>query len=468
MQKRWSTLAFITALVLTALFVWQLPTILKAMPSRYVARLPEPIQAFGVREHVDVLPTAVHSAQAEELLQPLDLPAQMGAENNERSTAPPTPTPPPTRGPTGNEPPEDETPEEAGANAPATSTPEAPTPTVTAVPSPTQVPAPPTARLTGIQHKFQTWNNCGPATLAMALSYYDVFRTQDQTAAVLKPDPEDRNVTPEEMASYVRNETEFEALSRTNGDLATVRRLLSEGMPVIIELGIDPPGEYAWMEWYGHYLLLVAYDDQQETIWVYDSWFGTSDVPGENADDEGREISYEELDRYWRHFNRSYIVLYRPEQTELVSEIIGQDMDDEKMWQNAQQVVLAELNEEPENAFLWFNLGTVYNALQEYERAASAFDKARSIGLPWRMLWYQFGPYEAYYQTGRYEDVIVLADVTLQDRPYFEESYYYKALAQIELGEVDDAQENLRRAVDFNPNFQPAAEALRELEVAER
>ena len=463
MQKRWFTLAITTLLVLIALFVWQLPTVLKAMPSRYVARLPEPIQALGVREHVDMLPTAVHNVQTDDLLQPLDLAAQTSPDSSGTFTAPPTLTPPPTTGPTGSDAPNEPETVTNSAAPPASST-----PTVTAAPSPTPIPIPPSARLTGVQHKFQTWNNCGPATLAMALSYFDLHRTQDQTAAVLKPDPEDRNVTPEEMASYVRNETEFEALSRTNGDLTTVLRLLSEGMPVIIELGIDPPGEYAWMEWYGHYLLLVAYDDQQEAVWVYDSWFGTSEVPGENADDEGREISYEELDSYWRHFNRSYIVLYRPEQEQFVSDIIGEDMDDEKMWQNAQQVVLAELNEEPENAFLWFNLGTVYNALEEYERAASAFDQARSIGLPWRMLWYQFGPYEAYYQTGRYDDVILLADVTLQDRPYFEESYYYKALAQIELGEVDEAQRNLRRAVDFNPNFQPAAEALRELEVAER
>jgi tetratricopeptide (TPR) repeat protein len=130
--------------------------------------------------------------------------------------------------------------------------------------------------------------------------------------------------------------------------------------------------------------------------------------------------------------------------------------------------VQAELAGEPENAFLWFNLGTVYNALREYERAATAFDKARAIGLPWRMLWYQFGPYEAYYQTGRYEDVILLADVTLQDRPYFEESYYYKGLAQIELGEVEAARKNLERAVNFNPNFQPAAEALEALELANK
>ena len=50
------------------------------------------------------------------------------------------------------------------------------------------------------------------------------------------------------------------------------------------------------------------------------------------------------------------------------------------------------------------------------EEAAAAFDQARQIGLPWRMLWYQFGPFEAYYETGRYDEVIALADATLQTR----------------------------------------------------
>jgi tetratricopeptide (TPR) repeat protein len=76
------------------------------------------------------------------------------------------------------------------------------------------------------------------------------------------------------------------------------------------------------------------------------------------------------------------------------------------------------------------------------------------------MLWYQFGPYEAYYQVGRFEDVILLADLTLKDRPYFEESYYYKGLALAALGQTREARENLEKAVRFNPNFAPAAEAL--------
>jgi tetratricopeptide (TPR) repeat protein len=184
----------------------------------------------------------------------------------------------------------------------------------------------------------------------------------------------------------------------------------------------------------------------------------------ENANREGRVLSYTDADRQWRQFNRTYIVLYTPEQTAEVTKIIDGDMDDTVMWQNSLTRVQAELRQEPENAFLWFNLGTTYNALGDYEQAAAAFDQARSIGLPWRMLWYQFGPYEAYYQVGRYEDVILLADVTLQDRPYFEESFYYKGLALAELGDLASASSSLKDAVNFNPNFPPAVEALIQLD----
>jgi len=53
-----------------------------------------------------------------------------------------------------------------------------------------------------------------------------------------------------------------------------VKRLVAAGFPVMIELGIEPPGEYRWLGWYGHYLLVVAYGDALQQFWVYDSWFG--------------------------------------------------------------------------------------------------------------------------------------------------------------------------------------------------
>jgi tetratricopeptide (TPR) repeat protein len=156
-------------------------------------------------------------------------------------------------------------------------------------------------------------------------------------------------------------------------------------------------------------------------------------------------------------------VLYPPESETAVTTIIGPNTDDAVMWQNALTRNQQEVAKEPNNAFLWFNLGTIYNTMGDYEKAATAFDQARAIGLPWRMLWYQFGPYEAYYQVGRYDDIIILADVTLKDRPYFEEAYYYKGLARLALGDTNAARDNFERSANFNPLFQPAIDAIQQL-----
>lgn len=445
----------ILLLFVLALLVWQAPTLLAMVPSRYVAAYaPEAIQKLAVGDQVAVLPTAASVADVSALL-PVSSPTAVPTQ-----PLPATLTPIPTTG---------------VAGMPSLTPPPTATPLPTATPSPTPLPHPPTARLRGITHHFQEWNNCGPATLSMSLSYFGIYHNQAQTSAVLKPDPEDRNVSPHEMAAYINNETDIQAVSRANGDLDMLRGLLSNGVPVIIETGIDPPGTFSWMDWYGHYLLVVAYDDTVETIWVYDSWLGTTNelpeaITTEDGgqyiefgvqDGDGRTMDYVTFDRYWRQFNRNYIALYQPEQADVVSQIIGPQInDDALMWAQALSRTAVELETEPENAFLWFNLGTIYTAQGEYALAASAFDQARSLELPWRMLWYQFGPYKAYYQVGRYQDVLDLTNLTLDRRPYFEESFYYRGLAHEALGDSRAAEADFARAANFNPNFAPAVDAL--------
>ena len=433
-KRNWTPL-ILGLLLLGLLFIWQLPAILRAIPSRYLYRAPEFIQEIARGDQNPILPTVMPQGDAAALLAPTSLPS---------ATASPTPA------------------VIATGNAPATPT---SIPTSTAPPVPTAIPIPinGNARLEGIFHQFQTWNNCGPATLAMTLSYFDLFIDQSETATILKPSTEDRNVSPTEMAAYVNNQTEIRALDRVNGSLDTLRRLLDAGFPVIIEIGLDPPGEYAWLEWYGHYLLVVAYDDAQGQIWVYDSWFGTSEVPMENKHSFGRIVTYENLENYWAQFNRSYITLYRPEQEATLQTILGSDWDTAQMWQNTLVRAQADAAANPDNAFFWFNLGTAYAHLGDYERSAAAFDEARAINLPWRMLWYQFGPYEAYYQVGRYEDVLTLTNATLETYDYFEEALYYRGLAEQALGDTTAAAEDFAKAAAFNPNFTPAVEALSKL-----
>jgi len=318
--------------------------------------------------------------------------------------------------------------------------------------------------MTGFTHVFQEWNNCGPATLVMTLTHFGRVLSQRDTALVLRPDPEDRNVTPHEMADFVNNTQDgLHAVARINGDLRLLKQLLANNVPVIIEIGFDPPGEYQWLGWYGHYLLPVAYDEAAGQFWVYDSWLGTSEVPQTNADANGRVLTEAELDAFWTEFNHSYIVVYETAQETLVQQLLGDTLNDDAMWAASLARAQTDAARAPDNAFYWFNLGSTYNALGRYDEAAVAFDEARAIGLPWRMLWYQFGPYEAYYRVGRYDDVILLTQTTLQDRPYFEESYYYLGLAQAALGDSAAARENLQKAHTLNPSFAPAEKALAEL-----
>ncbi len=161
-------------LIILAFMVWALPALLKAVPDRYVARLPEPLQQLGLPEEREaILPTVARPVQARDLLLPnvveakevLSTPTLVSTKRAiDSQVAISSETTTMT--------------EEISSLQP---TPQS-TPTNTPTPSPTPWPLPVSARLNGFQHKFQTWNNCGPATLAMALTYFDMNLSQEDTA----------------------------------------------------------------------------------------------------------------------------------------------------------------------------------------------------------------------------------------------------------------------------------------------
>jgi tetratricopeptide (TPR) repeat protein len=95
--------------------------------------------------------------------------------------------------------------------------------------------------------------------------------------------------------------------------------------------------------------------------------------------------------------------------------------------------------------------------------AAAANDHARQLGLHYRMLWYQFGPYESYYEAGRYDDVISLANATLATAKNLEESYLWRGKARLAQGDVKGARADFETALRYHENWPPAVEALAEL-----
>lgn len=333
--------------------------------------------------------------------------------------------------------------------------PPAPVPPDAISPAPQVEPVPPTAPtplpfllpgstavLTGLRHEQQTWNNCGPATVAMLLSHFGRGETQRDAAKVLKPDPEDKNVSPDELAAYARS-LGFEARVIVGGDLDLLRTLVSNGLPVIVETWFIPEPD----DEMGHYQLVVGYDG--EVFSLYDSYEGPNVRQSAAA-----------LDALWKVFNRTAILAWTPEQAPLARAILGDLADDGAMHARALARAQADLAADPQDKFAWFNAGSSALALGDSTAAAEAFDRARALKLPWRMLWYQFGPYAAYFEQGRYRDVIDLASATLGRVKNLEESLYWRGRAYQAIGSPAAARRDFEQALRFNPNYAEAREAL--------
>jgi len=113
--------------------------------------------------------------------------------------------------------------------------------------------------------------------------------------------------------------------------------------------------------------------------------------------------------------------------------------------------------------------------LHDYQNAVTAYDAAFANYAnipedqrPWRMLWYQTGPYFAYYYTGRYQDVVNLATETIKNdhEKVLEESFYWRGMAQLALGDNEAAIADLQQSLKAHPGFIPAVEELKALGVA--
>ncbi|HEY5728937.1 MAG TPA: C39 family peptidase [Anaerolineales bacterium] len=399
-----------------------------------------------------------------------------------------------------NPPPEEAVFELVGASATdpssgGTNTTQTPSPAPEVTPTPTQgptltptitsTPLPDSVILKGIRYEDQKnrWNYCGPANLSMALNYIGWNGNRDVVAKAIKAgiqDPKldfiqqgrsDVNVMPYEMVDFVNDETEFRALSRLGGNIDVAKKLLAADFPFIAEKGYyekDYAGKVAWL---GHYQFVTGYDDARGELIVQDTW----------NDGPNFRISYTDFmsNEAWLSFNNLFIVVYEPEREAELLAVLGPYVDPQ--WAARYQLNYAEEKIQTSSGidqfFAWFAKGTSHVELFEYQDAAIAFDQVfsiyNSIGAddfqrPYRMMWYQTSPYKAYFYSGRYQDVIDLANVTLYEtisKPTIEESLYWRGQAYYMIGDTKAAIDDYREALRLHPNWGPAILALQDLGV---
>lgn len=330
--------------------------------------------------------------------------------------------------------------------------PAAATPLSTAIPAAVQ--------LEGIVQEYQRFNSCGPANLVLNLRYWGWEGIQEDVEAVVKPVLQDLNVSPSELLEYVKGHTDLDAILRLGGDIDLLKKLVAEGYPVLAQRGYVNRDD----GWMGHYGIVDGYDDAQGSVHIPDTFNGNI------------WLKYDEFQRVWDEFHGTYLVVFPPEEREIVLSILGADADADYNLDRTLEKFRerAETADRSEQYFAYYSLGELLVMKKQYVDAAAAFDQAFAVygwlpvdDRPWRMLWYQVGPYEAYYYTGRYKDVVSITYKTIKDAntPALPETFLWSGRANVALGNTNTAIFDFKRALQWHPGWVPALAELEKLGV---
>jgi tetratricopeptide (TPR) repeat protein len=297
----------------------------------------------------------------------------------------------------------------------------------------------------------QTFNNCGPATLSMALSYYNIFVSQETLGKALRPyqnaygDNDDKSVTLDELAEKTK-EYDLIPFHRPNGSVAMINQFISYGMPVIVR---------TWMtedDAIGHYRVVKGFDNiTQQSI---------QDDP---IQDKNLRYSYQTFTSLWEKYNYEYLVLVPKEKLSIAQTILGENLDAKKAWKLAEQKAQKQLDKNPEDIYAQFNLAVAHENRGEYQKTIEEYEPIANK-LPWRTLWYQIEPIEAYYYLGEYDKVLTITDHILNNHNRaFSELYLLRGEIYKRQGNLASAKEEFEKALYYNSSLKKAQEALRDI-----
>ncbi len=324
---------------------------------------------------------------------------------------------------------------------------------ITSSPSPTPkfslVSPPPQKILENSYHVFQTFNNCGPAALSMALSYYGVRESQQKLGEDLRPyqnpqgDNDDKSVTLAELAEKSK-EYGLIPYHRPNGDREKIKLFITYDIPVVTRTWLKTDEDI------GHYRIVKGYDDTKREIIQDDS------LQGSNL-----RYSYDEFHNLWKKFNYEYLVLVPEEKQQIAEAILKEDKDNKIAWKKAEENARRELDQNPDDVYARFNLSVALYNIGDFQQSVEEFEKVENK-LPFRTLWYQIEPVQAYFALGNAEKVLTITDRILNNHNRaFSELYLLRGEIYKKQGNYNAARSEFEKALLYNKNMKKAQDALR-------
>jgi tetratricopeptide (TPR) repeat protein len=294
----------------------------------------------------------------------------------------------------------------------------------------------------------QTFNNCGPATVAMLLQYFGYQVSQETTKGFLRTNPDDKNVFTADIQRYLKNQYGLNSKHLFNGNLTIIKSLITNGFYILVQDWLHPNEDI------GHDTIIKGFDDSQGVLISDDSYLGVNVT-----------YPYQTFEQtQWKPFNREYLVVYLPKDESRLKTIIGDDWDEKVMLTKAAKRAQEDISQNSQDMYAYFNLGSSYYYLGQYQLAADAFRKSQDLGWPKRMLWYQIEPIQTLNELGSFQQALTWADLGLWANDTYAELHYEKARSYKGLNNIQPARQEAQRALELSPDYTAASEFLTNLQ----
>jgi len=298
------------------------------------------------------------------------------------------------------------------------------------------------------KHVYQTFNNCGPATLSMIMSYYGKDISQKELGDLMRPyqvaggDNDDKTIFTYEFVDWAKKYG-FEAIGRVNGDIDLIKKFTVNGIPVVVKTWLHVNEDI------GHFRVVRGFDETRKVIIQDDSYEGPN-----------KKISYYDFLSMWQPFNYAYVIVYKNEQKDLVEAILGSEVEESTAWANSLERAKIESELDEANVYPRFNMSAAYYHLSDYKNSVLMYEDVEE-NLPKRMLWYQIEPILAYQQLGNYDRVFQISEHIFENgNRAFSELYQIRGEIYLEKGSYDLAKSEFDKALQYNINFSDAKESL--------
>lgn len=149
----------------------------------------------------------------------------------------------------------------------------------------------------------QTFNDCGPASIAMILGYYGVQVPEVQISLATKPTPSSY-MQVGQIGRYVAP-FGLEASTFSGGQVGHVTSLLRLGVPVIALQFLRGVGDIP------HFRVVSGFDDRAGLLYLNDPLLGYASV------------SYQDFNALWDTQGRLFVAVYPPKQHAAVMRALG-------------------------------------------------------------------------------------------------------------------------------------------------